>query len=67
MKRLLLIILVDLWVTLNYGQEYLTEYPIVQNTNCSFCRIAKVILTNNETKVLIEVDGQPKKKIILKF
>ena len=57
MKRLLQILLV-LSSYLSYGQEYVTDYPSVSSSNCSYCRIAKMIVSSDQTKVLIELTGQ---------
>lgn len=41
-----------------FGQEYTTNYPTVVSSSCPICRIAKVIVSENDTKVLIEITGQ---------
>ena len=67
MKRLSLITILSIWISLTYSQEYVTDNPSLLSTNCNFSRIAKVIVTNDETKVLIEVTGQPKKNSAFGF
>lgn len=43
-----------------HGQNYVTNYPYVSNTNCNICRIAQVVVSDNHTKVLLEITGQRK-------
>ncbi len=66
MKQLLLFLLV-LIASLSYGQEYITDNPSVSGSNCDFCTLKKVILTETETKVLIEVEAQSNLGSWMKF
>lgn len=40
------------------AEDYVTINPSVLSQNCAYCKIAKVIVNNNETKVLINVAAQ---------
>lgn len=40
------------------GQEYITDYPLVTNFNCKYCKVTKVIVGEKDTKILIQVTGQ---------
>ncbi|MBL6448207.1 trypsin-like peptidase domain-containing protein [Fulvivirga sp. 29W222] len=42
------------------GQPFTTENPSVGSTNCGICRISKVIVDKDYTRVLVEVDAQKK-------
>ncbi len=57
MKQILTFLLIFNWLT-SFSQEYVTNYPTVKYSNCSYCKIAKVIVNQTNTKVLIEVTGQ---------
>lgn len=50
-----------------FGQVYVTDNPYVSSSNCDYCRIAKVIVTEKETKILLEVTGQKGKNPLVKI
>ena len=50
-----------------FAQEYTTSYPSVDFSSCSYCRIAKVIVGEENTKVLIEASGQKKEGRWVRF
>ncbi len=56
--RILLTLLLIVYSGIAFGQEYTTNYPFVAYSSCNYCRIAKVVVGENSTKVLIEVTGQ---------
>ena len=66
-KIVLLLIAVTFQITQIFGQEYETSNPYVSYSNCNFCKIVKVIVNQNETKVLIEVTGQRKRGAWISF
>jgi S1-C subfamily serine protease len=56
--RILFTLLLSIYSVVAFGQEYTTNYPDVAYSSCNYCRIAKVIVSEKNTKVLIEVTGQ---------
>ena len=42
-----------------FGQVYVTDNPYVSSSNCDYCRIAKVIVTEKE-KLSVELVGDEK-------
>ena len=68
MKRIIsLLIVVVFHATQIFSQTSETTYPSVSYSNCDYCKIVKVIVSHNETRVCIEVTAQPKKKVSISF
>jgi len=60
MKQLLIITHLLFFINTLFGQSFTTDYPVVGSSNCSTCRIAKIIVDKDYMRVLIEVGGQKK-------
>lgn len=59
MKRIVLLLIVVIFqITQIFGQKYETSNPYVSYSSCNDCKIVKVIVNQNETKVLIEITGK---------
>ena len=57
MRRFFTLLLIT-YSVFAFGQEYTTNYPSVAYSSCNIGRIAKVIVGEKNTKVLIEITGQ---------
>jgi S1-C subfamily serine protease len=66
-KIVLLLIAVIFQITQIFGQKYETSNPYVSYSSSNYCKIVKVIVNQNETKVLIEVTGQRKRGAWVSF
>ncbi len=62
MKRLsLIVILISTCIfQKSFAQRYVTNNPYVQSTNVSWCKIARVEIYEDKTKILVQIPSQKK-------
>lgn len=60
MKTPSIILVLVLITQIVLSQPFVTDYPSVSSSNCGTCRITKVIVDKEYTRVLLEIDAQKK-------